>query len=173
LEEAVWHDVCALLRDPERIRAEYERRLDRSAPQNVATASRQIADMIRNVQRSLARLIDAYQEGLLDKPDFEKRLSSAKQRLTRLHKEQETLRQQQLRDEELRLVYGHWQDFTARVEQGLQNPDRAARREIICALVKRIEIDEQQARIIYRVSPLTPYTGRQATVLDCPRREET
>jgi hypothetical protein len=35
----------------------------------------------------------------------------------------------------------------------LQEPDWNTRREVLRALVKKVEIDEQEVRIVYRVSP--------------------
>jgi site-specific DNA recombinase len=54
---------------------------------------------------------------------------------------------------ELRLVIGQLEEFARRVSQGLQEPDWNTRREVVRALVKQVEIDEQEIRIVYRVSP--------------------
>ncbi len=35
----------------------------------------------------------------------------------------------------------------------LHEPDWATRREIVRALVKQVEIDDQEVRVVYRVSP--------------------
>ncbi|HMB05824.1 MAG TPA: recombinase family protein, partial [Isosphaeraceae bacterium] len=73
LEAAVWGDVRSLLADPERIRTEYERRLERKEPGG-GRAQQQLATLIQRVKRGIARLIDAYEEGLLDKMEFEPRI---------------------------------------------------------------------------------------------------
>ena len=54
---------------------------------------------------------------------------------------------------ELRLVIGQLEEFAKRVSQELQEPDWDTRREVVRALVKKVEIDEQEVRIVYRVSP--------------------
>jgi site-specific DNA recombinase len=51
------------------------------------------------------------------------------------------------------LVIGQLEEFAARVSDGLQDPDWTTRREVIRALVKQVEIDDGDVRIIYRVSP--------------------
>jgi hypothetical protein len=56
-------------------------------------------------------------------------------------------------------VIGQLEEFARRVSQELQEPDWDTRREIVRALVRRVEIDEQEVRIVYRVSP-TPVEGR-------------
>src|SRR5262249_11241650 len=62
---------------------------------------------------------------------------------------------------ELRLVIGQLEEFARRVSQGLQEPDWATRREVVRALVKQVEIDEQEVRIVYRVSPCPFERGPQ------------
>ena len=56
-------------------------------------------------------------------------------------------------EEELRLVIGQLEEFARRVSEELKEPDWATRREIVRALVKQVEIDEQEVRVVYRVSP--------------------
>ena len=76
LDAAVWEDVPQLLSEPERIRAEYERRLQR--PETEAGREvKHLSDMIGNVKKMISRLIDAYGEGLLDKSEFEPRILAA------------------------------------------------------------------------------------------------
>jgi site-specific DNA recombinase len=81
----VWQDVCELLRQPQRIEAEYERRLQGQA--DVSPTSQSVAARIAQVKRGIARLIDGYQEGLLNKSEFEPRLRQSKERLARLQTE--------------------------------------------------------------------------------------
>ena len=59
---------------------------------------------------------------------------------------------------ELRLVIGQLEEFARRVSQQLQEPDWDTRREVVRALVKKVEIDEHEVRIVYRVSP-SPFEG--------------
>src|SRR5262245_45474320 len=59
---------------------------------------------------------------------------------------------------ELRLVIGRLEEFAKRVSQELQEPNWDTRRELVRALVKKVEVDEQEVRIVYRVSP-SPFEG--------------
>ena len=85
LDEAVWEDVCKLLREPSRLEAEYQRRL--SGSQEPSSPSPNVAARIAQLKRGIARLIDAYSEGLLEKEEFEPKLRQAKERLARLQAE--------------------------------------------------------------------------------------
>jgi site-specific DNA recombinase len=103
------------------------------------------------VKRGIARLIDAYGEGLLDKSEFEPRIRRAKERLAELETQAKAQAELEIQERELRLVIGRLQEFAERVQEGLSEADWSTRREIIRTLVKRIEIGEGDVRVIYRV----------------------
>jgi site-specific DNA recombinase len=170
LEDAVWDDVCSLLRDPNRIEAEYERRLNRNES-GESWESKQLGDMIQKVRRGIARLIDAYEDGLLQKLEFEPRVQKARERLTRLEAEAAAQAGREREHDDLRLVLNQLQAFAAQVSHGLDNADWTARREIIRALVKRVEIGTEEVRIVYLVTP-RPFDPSPARghLPDCTRR---
>ncbi|MBV8313869.1 MAG: recombinase family protein [Planctomycetaceae bacterium] len=157
LDAAVWEDVRRLLSEPERVRGEYERRL-RGAETGPNQEVEHLNKLVSNVKRMISRLIDAYGDGLLDKSEFEPRLTAARERLARLEEEHRQRIGAATQEAELRLVIGQLEEFARRVSQGLEEPDWDTRREIIRALVKKVEIDEQEIRIVYRVSP-SPFEG--------------
>src|SRR6516165_5160818 len=158
LDAAVWEDVRRLLSEPERVRREYERRL-RGAEAGPDQEVEHLGKLMRNVKRMISRLIDAYGDGLLDKSEFEPRITAARERLTKLETEHRQRIADAAQESELRLVIGQLEEFARRVSHGLQEPDWDTRREVIRALVKKVEVDEQEVRIVYRVSP-TPFEGR-------------
>jgi len=174
LEAAVWEDVCGLLKDPDRIRQEYERRLTEQ-PRNQAVEMGQLSAMIHKAKRAVARLIDAYEDGLLTKAEFEPRLRNAKTRLGKLEAELKTASDQAAAECELRLVIGQFEDFAQRVASGLHEGDWHTRREIIRALVKRIEIGTEMVRVVYKVAPapFAPAPGSGGSLQDCWRRART
>src|SRR5262249_13285260 len=88
LDRAVWDDVCALLAEPQRVRAEYERRLRGQNKKN-SRPLEQLAKMIGKVRSGMARLIDAYQDGHLEKADYESRITPLKKRLQKLQTEEQ------------------------------------------------------------------------------------
>jgi len=171
LEAAVWVDLCALLKDPDRVRQEYERRLhEGSSAQTIEI--QQLGTMIQKVKRAIGRLIDAYEDGLLSKTEFDPRIRGAKERLAKLETEEKAAAQQASQEQELRLVMGRLEDFANQVYDRLQEPDWMTRREIIRALVKRIEIGPETIRVIYKVAP-TPFVNSPASgarMQDCWRR---
>ena len=154
LEQAVWEDVCSLLSDPKRVEQEYRRRLTVRKKAVGWDSIEHLQARIRKTERGIARLIDAYEDGILEKSEFEPRIQQAKQRLEGLRSEAQAQVDEQAQQEELRLVIGRMQDFAGQVAEGLENADWATRREIIRAVVKQIEIDTEEVRIVYKVEPI-------------------
>src|SRR5262249_51386339 len=92
LDEAVWAEIRALLEDPARLRAEYQRRLlaaDQAPDQDAALLEGQI----RRVRQGIGRLIDGYADGLIDKPEFEPRVSRLKERVAALERQLQEARE--------------------------------------------------------------------------------
>ena len=158
LDASVWEDVGQLLSEPERVRAEYQRRLQRARTgQNHELEHSN--KMAKNVKKLISRLIDAYGEGLLDKSEFEPRILAAKERLAKWEEECRRQASEATEEAELRLVIGQLEEFARRVSAQLQEPSWETRRDVVRALVKRVEVDEQEVRIVYRVSP-SPFERR-------------
>jgi site-specific DNA recombinase len=160
LDAAVWDDVRGLLSEPERVRREYERRLQRTET-GPNQEVEHLGKLMNNVKKMISRLIDAYGDGLLDKSEFEPRISAARARLTKLEDEHRQRIGKAAQEAELRLVIGQLEEFARRVSQELQEPDWDTRREVVRALVKKVEVDNQEVRIVYRVSPLPFESGPQ------------
>src|SRR3954465_466176 len=64
LDAAVWEDVRGLLSEPERVRKEYERRLQ-GAQAGPSQEVDHLSKLVSNVKKLISRLIDAYGDGLL------------------------------------------------------------------------------------------------------------
>ena len=72
---------------------------------------------------------------------------------------------------ELKLLIGGLQEFADRVQESLQEADWATRRQIIRTLVKQVEVEQEQIRIVYRVNP-PPFVNApdRGGLQDCLRR---
>src|SRR5262249_55459763 len=154
LDEAVWQDVCELLRHPDKVEEEYRRRLQGEEQDTATRQAEPLERLIGQARRTLGRLIDSYSEGLIDKGEFEPRIKAARQRLERLEAEAHDQAAAQARREELRLALSCLEGFAAEVHSNLEQADWGKRREIIRALVKRVEIGHDEGRIVYRVAPV-------------------
>jgi site-specific DNA recombinase len=89
LEQVVWAQVRALLEDPHRVADEYRRRIAQ-VRDGTATSDEiiRLERQMTSLQRGIARLIDSYTEGILNKTEFEPRIAGLKQRVSQLQDRQ-------------------------------------------------------------------------------------
>src|SRR6266704_2209979 len=151
IDEAVWEQVCQLLEHPERLEWEYRRRLvqEEKAPDELSSLEARMG----RLRQGIARLIDSYAEGLIDKAEFEPRIARMRERLQHMEAQAQQVRDEASLERELTLILGRLDEFAARVKTGLHEADWLTRQEIIRALVKRVEIDQEQVRVVFRVNP--------------------
>lgn len=151
LEEAVWQDVCSLLRDPGRLEQEVARRLAPS-PQ-AQLENHRLEEEIRRTKAGLARVIDGYENGLIERSDFEQRAGRLRGRLHELTARSEAGAKAQAAVQQAEDVLAELQAFARRVLDGLAEATWETRRDILRALVKRVEIDTEEVRIVFRIPP--------------------
>ncbi len=99
-------------------------------------------------------MIDSYADGLIDKSEFESRIKEIRERSTRLEGQAKELAQQASLESELRLVVNSLEQFTSSVKGGLNQADWVTKRDIIRALVKRVEVEKGEVSVVFRVEPL-------------------
>lgn len=168
LDAAVWQAVRELLEHPERLVDEYQRRVAQPAPEASELAA--VETQMAKLRQGLARLIDSYAEGLIDKGEFEPRIARLRQRLGHLQAQARRVADELRGQDELRLVLGQLQAFASQVRQGLDTADWPTCRELIRALVKRVEVEQGQVKVVFRVPPAPPAASPPPEVLpDCGR----
>jgi site-specific DNA recombinase len=168
LEEAVWQDVSAVLREPRRLALEYQRRRTQTSPQ---TESLQWLEQQQvKVRGALARLIDAYESGMLEKEEFASRLERNRRRLQEWQTQLDQLHAAQAEEQTIDEALGRLEDFAARIENGLREPTQRQQREILKALVKRVEIAPDKIRVIYKIHPLPTDPVKVGNLQDCSPR---
>jgi site-specific DNA recombinase len=151
LEAAVWGEILSLLENPQRLEAEYQRRQTEpsSAQQQNLTA---LETQIAKARRGLGRLIDSYAEGLIDKTEFEPRITRLKERITALETQAKQVIDEVAQTTEIRLIIGRLEEFSTRVKDGLTKMDWSTQREIIRTLVKRVEVEKEKVNIVFRIA---------------------
>src|SRR5215475_2585662 len=153
VEFAVWHEVCQLLQDPQRLEREYHRR-GHARPRGAKWETPEsLRAQINKLQQGLARLIDGYAEGLIEKVEFEPRIKRMKQRVTVLEEQVQQLADEAVQQRELKLLIGQLEGFVTKVHRSLATADWEMKREMIRALVRRVEIGKQEVTVVFRVGP--------------------
>jgi len=120
LDDLVWQQVVALLQHPERLRQEYEQRLqrlERDHRSNADTAA--LEKHKRHLQQGKSRLIDGYTEGLIDKADFDPKMAQLKIKFEQVQAQIEASQRQHAGQVELFLVINRLEEFAAAVSDRL------------------------------------------------------
>jgi site-specific DNA recombinase len=152
LELAVWQDVCALLAHPRRLAEEYQRRAHPNGP-TTRTLLTTLEAQLGKLRQGLARLIDSYAEALIEKHEFEPRITRLRQRIAHVEAQRQQLAEEDALHTDLRLIIGRLEDFAAQVQEGLVEADWSRKREMIRALVKRVEVAYDQVKVVFRIEP--------------------
>jgi len=150
---AVWAEVRALLAHPARLREEYQRRLHDSGQEAQRADLMTTEAQVRKLRQGIGRLIDSYAEGLIEKGEFEPRVARLKERVVVLETEAKDLADKASSESDLRLIIGHLDDFATTLVANLDHLDWEAQRGIIRTVVKRVEIDQSQVNVVFRIGP--------------------
>ncbi len=155
VDEAVWNEVCKLLEDPSRLEQEYRQRL---LAKESSTELTGLEASLGRLRQGIARLIDSYAEGMIDKAEFEPRITRMRERITQLEEQVRQIQDEAGMEQELRLILGRLETFASKVKEGLAEANWLTRRELIRTLVKRVEVNQEHVNVIFRIGPTTPST---------------
>ena len=159
LEQYVWSDVTGLLQNPARLRAELARRHDPSAQNQ--TSLNQLSKRVDQVRGRLDRIIDAYENGLLEKQEFEQRIVPLRSEHDRELAALSSLRGTLDEEDDEATAEEVLSQLSAEVGDQLETASVDLKRTIIKLLIRRIEIHTDEIRIVYKV-PKNPFDHRPA-----------
>jgi len=112
-----------------------------------------IRNQISRKRRSIARLIDSYTEGYIEKQEFEPRIQRLRQRLTELEAQAKQKAREQAQQAELQQVITRLEEFSAKVKDNLEEADWLTKRDLMRTLVKQVEVGKEDVTIVFRVTP--------------------
>ena len=149
LDQIVWQEVCGLLQDQERLLAEYDRRLN--SPKKESKNLSMLQAQQGKIQQGITRLIDSYAEGFVQKVEFEPRITRLRQRLLELEQQEQIIQDQANLQAELQIAISRLEEFGDKVKTNLAEADWQMRRELIRMLVKRVEIGNEEIKVVFRI----------------------
>jgi site-specific DNA recombinase len=123
LEAAVWSEVKGLLEHPQRLEQEYKRRLKTPNKSSLLDAPAALELQISKLRQGIARLIDSYAEGFIEKGEFEPRVKQMKERLEKLQQQSKQLKDEAAQQSELRLIIGRLEEFAVKVKDNIEKLD--------------------------------------------------
>jgi len=163
LDDYVWESVRQVLQDPARVLQEWSRRASTDDVQAERRVRRDgAARVLASHERSLKRLLDAYEAGALELEDLTQRSERLKMRIGKARQDLKEAEESLAETITLQAVSGNLQDFAKRVGHGLDRLSWQERRHLVRTLVARVEIDAEGATIVYRLPPVSPSNGSQS-----------
>ena len=154
LDIMVWEEVKHLLKNPHRILDEYQRRISDVEKLPLNFANDFIEKQVYKLRQGIERLIDSYTKQYIEQVEFEPRIKSMRERLKILEERKKDIADQKNLKEDLKLIITNLEEFTASIEKNLNFTDQDwnAKRDIIRMLVKRIEIHQEDIKIVFKIN---------------------
>ena len=110
--------------------------------------------------------------------DIEPRIAGFRQRIGGWEAQLKAMRDEAALQSTLSLVIGRLEDFAKRVRNRMCEVDWLMQRDLIRTLVKRVEINQDDINVVFRVDGTLPTTdptspGRNSFLQDCGRADDT
>jgi site-specific DNA recombinase len=129
LDALVWADLCALLTDPAVLQDALRRaRAGRLSGDERAARGRDLRRQHAQVQRQVARLVDAYQAEALTLEELRARRARLEARLTELAREEQRLAAEADQEAQFETLAARAEEFRAAIARGLDDAPFALRR---------------------------------------------
>ncbi len=152
LDELVWGQITALLADPALVQAELDRRLSelRAANPSTSERARLERDMAR-ATKAINRLVQAYQEDLLNLEELRERMPDLRAKHTSLKASLDSLEAQQIDRESYLKFAENLDSFLVRLRD---NADTAAvedRQKVLRSVVKEVLVGPERVTIRHSI----------------------
>lgn len=156
LDELVWKQVIQLLEDPELIRAEIQRRIKEIQDCKPTTRRKEILSKeLTRVQKGIEKLLDAFQEGLLQLEELRKRVPELRKREEALRSELHSLEAAAADQKAFLRLADNIEDFLERMRKTANTLSVTERQKILRLVVREILVDRETIKIKHSL----PVTG--------------
>jgi site-specific DNA recombinase len=168
LDELVWKQVMRLFEDPDLIGNEISKRVQEARNSSPAKVRKEtLAKEIARVKNGIDRLLDAYQDGLLQLPELRNRVSDLRKKDSALTSELQSMESRMVDEEtHLRLVNGI-DAFLSRIRTSAETLDVVDRQKILRLIVKEILVSADTVTIRHSI----PVTSSGPKGTPAPSRE--
>jgi site-specific DNA recombinase len=156
LDELVWRQVIQLLEDPELIRAEIQRRIKEIQDCKPTTRRKEVLSKeLTRVQKGIEKLLDAFQEGLLQLEELRKRVPELRKREEALKSELHSLESAAADQKAFLRLADNIEDFLGRLRKTAKTLSVTERQKILRLVVREILVDRKTIKIKHSL----PVTG--------------
>ena len=160
LDDVVWKHVLQLLENPQLIRAEIRRRIKQIQDSSPTKRRKEaIEKEIIRVDKSIEKLLDAYQEGLIRLEELRKRMPGLRRRQGTLNSELNSLEAATANQEGFLRLAENLEDFLTRMRETADSMNLTDRQKILRLLVKEILVDLETIKIKHSIPVTGPSSG--------------
>ena len=165
----VWNDLCALLGEPEPLAAAVARAHGGAwLPQELLARRETLRRAQAHLSQQLERLTDAYLRAVIPLDEYERRRRDLDQRMQALAGQEELLRNDAERQQQLAGVATSLEAFRMRVQYGLAEATFEQRRQLMLLLIDRVVVTDADVEIRY----VLPTSSESEHVRFCHLRKD-
>ena len=157
IELVVWEEVKKMLKNPQRIFEEYQRRLVELEKSPIDEAYTSLEKRKIKLEKGISLLIDSYAQQYITKDEFEPRIQTMRQILKTTQEQKNKLVEKNNLTKEIELVVTNLENFVVGIDENLDKLDWHGKRDMIRCVVKRIEIGNEEINVVYKVNKLSEY----------------
>lgn len=154
VEEAVWTAVFNMLKRPDLILSEMERRWQDTQSREVAKPEiKRMKLAIRLIKKQRDRITDAYVAELIEMDDFRSRMDALSAEKTEMEAQLAALLQSEHSAAELEKTVEEFEDFASTVHSGMEHLTGEERRDLLRLLVEEVMVENGVVTINTVVPP--------------------
>src|SRR4051794_7443358 len=169
LDGLVWQDLCALLGEPGPLASAVARAHGGGwLPQELLARRETLRRGQAHLRQQLERLTDAYLRAVIPLDEYERRRRDLEQRVRALAGQEEQLRCDAARQQQLAGVAASVEAFRARVQRGLAEATFEQRRQLVLLLIDRVVVTGADVEIRY----VLPTSAESERVRFCHLRKD-
>jgi len=167
LDELVWKHVVGLFEDPDLIHKEINRRIQEARKSNPTRIRKEtLAKEITRVQNGIDRLVDAYQEGVLQLPELRMRMQDLRKKQLPLRSEMQSMVAKTIDDETYLQLVSRIDAFLSRMHRSAETLNILDRQKILRLVIKEILVDIDTVTIKHSIPIATAFS--EPTTPPCP-----
>ena len=152
LDDVVWKKVMQLFEDPDLIRNEINRRVCEARNANpTKTRKETLVHEIARIKNGIDRLLDAYQDGLVQLTELRGRVAGLRKRDAALTSELQAVESRMIDEEMYLQLVGSIDDFLSRVRQSAASLNIVDRQKILRLVVKEILVGHDTVTIKHSI----------------------
>jgi site-specific DNA recombinase len=152
LDEIIWKHVLQLLKNPDLIRSEIRRRIKQSQDSSPTKRRKEIIEKeITRIDKSIEKLLDAYQEGLLRLEELRRRMPTLRKRQRALKGELNSLEAIVANSKGFLRLAENMNTFLGRLRETADTMSVTDRQKVLRLVVKEILIDLQTIKIKHSI----------------------